>query len=327
MTATKFGIIGLGKMGSALALRAVDQGFSVAGYATKVKEPEKLLERGIEISPTLKKMIALLPSPRIVFLFITAGAAVDTTLRSLLPILGPGDVILDGGNSHFRDSMSRQSILASYKIGFIDCGTSGGPSGARSGPCFMIGGDPDDVQVVEPILKALAAADGYLHVGPPGAGHFAKLIHNAIEYGMLQSIAEGISLLEHSSFKIDLPAVLKNWSHGSVIRGWLIELMQRATLENPNWEKISPYVEDTGEVNWIVEEAVRQEIRIPAIAASVFELFSSRDMDETAIKSVSLLRHAFGGHPFGENAEVAEARRNGRGAIEILKEVLHKKAA
>jgi 6-phosphogluconate dehydrogenase len=237
---------------------------------------------------------------------------VDHVIESIVPNLSRGDILVDAGNSHFRDSRARQAGLAQRGIGFVDGGSSGGPVGARTGACFMVGGAPEDVERVEPILLRLSVPEGYLHAGPPGAGHFVKLIHNAIEFGMLQAIGEGVALLKASEYSIDLPALFHNWAHGSVIRGWLVELMEKGLRDFPDLGSVPSFVEDTGEVNWAIEEALKLEVPTPAISASINELFASRDSARVAHRAVSLLRHGFGGHPFGPDAAIAHERKTGK---------------
>jgi 6-phosphogluconate dehydrogenase len=308
----QLGIIGLGKMGSNLALQALAKGIRVTGYSKRIRDEPKLRGAGLLLAKDLIALTQELRSPRLILLFVPAGSAVDETLEALVPHLEPGDVVADAGNSHFRDSVRRQRRLAEQGIGFVDCGSSGGPAGALQGACFMVGGQDDAVHVAEPVLKALSVPGGFIHAGPPGAGHFVKLIHNAIEFGMLQAIGEGVALLRASDYELDLPGLFENWSHGSVIRGWLVELMAQGLRENPDLARISSHVEDTGEVNWVVEEALRRELPVPVIMHSVIELFSSRDRDKAASKAVAILRHGFGGHPFGEAPELAEERKKGR---------------
>jgi 6-phosphogluconate dehydrogenase len=217
------------------------------------------------------------------------------TLRDLL---SPGDVLVDGGNSHWEDSRRRHADFARLGIRFVDLGTSGGIRGARRGACFMAGGDADGYALVEPLLNDLAFDDhAALYVGEPGSGHFAKLIHNAIEFGMVQAIAEGVELLERSEFTLDLAALFDNWAHGSVIRSWLIELMRDALQQNPELERLSTYVEDTGEVKWVLEWALERDIPSPVITHSQQALMTYRDLAWPAAKAVALLRHGFGGHP------------------------------
>ncbi|MEE8173908.1 MAG: decarboxylating 6-phosphogluconate dehydrogenase [Dehalococcoidia bacterium] len=312
----EFGIVGLGKMGTNLALQAVGKGIRVVGFDPGIDSgrEEELRNEGVELSAAIKGLMELLRPPRTVFLYVPAGPTVDQVLRELVALLDEGDIVLDGGNSHFRDSQARQRRLARHGIGYVDCGTSGGLEGARQGACFMVGGEVDVVKVVEPVLKALAVPGGYTHVGKPGAGHFAKLVHNGIEFGMLQAIGEGFALLRKSEYEIDIAALFHTWAYGSVIRGWLVELMARGLRERQKegMANVSSYVEDTGEVNWLIEEALRMEVPIPVISESVMALFRSRDEDSAAAKAVAVLRHEFGGHPFGRAEAVARERRLGQ---------------
>lgn len=304
------GIIGLGKMGGNLALQAEEKGINVIGKA-RSKKPE-LEQAGVKIVNEYSAFSASLEHPRVIYLSLPAGPTVDTVLGELTPHLQNGDIIMDGGNSFYLDSIEREkNIWTQNKIYFLDCGTSGGLEGARHGACFMVGGKDEGIKVVEPILKMLAVPDGYLHTGQPGSGHFAKLVHNGIEFGMLQSIGEGVALLRGSSFNLDLQKIFENWSNGSVIRGWLVELMEKG-LREKSLEDIESYIEDTGEVNWLVLDAINKEIPIPIIAQSVMELFKSRMQESDAYKSIALMRHGFGGHPFGKDEGIIKERETSR---------------
>ena len=222
----KFGIIGLGKMGGNIALQAVEKSIIVVGKARHPK-PE-LSKKGVKIVKEYNELTDFLESPRIIFLSLPAGPTVDLVINELLPFLKKGDIIMDGGNSYYKDSMFRAAELSKQGICFVDCGTSGGVYGACHGACFMVGGKPEAVKICEPLLKTLAVEDGYLHCGESGSGHFAKLVHNGIEFGMLQAIGEGVELLEQGGdFSINLQQVFRVWSHGSVIRSWLVELMEK----------------------------------------------------------------------------------------------------
>src|SRR5919199_4282005 len=212
---TKLGIIGLGKMGGNLALQAIDKDIDVVGKA-RSRKPE-LEEKGVKVVSDYKSFVSYLGDPKVIYLSLPAGRTVDTILEELLPYLQQGDVIMDGGNSFYLDSIRREKELFTKGIYFLDCGTSGGLEAARHGACFMVGGKDEGIKIAEPILKSLAVKDGYVHTGHPGTGHFVKLVHNGIEFGMLQAIGEGVELLDKSGFKLDLTAVFKNWSHGSVI--------------------------------------------------------------------------------------------------------------
>lgn len=267
----KLGIIGLGKIGGNLALQAVEKDIAVVGKA-RHKKP-KIEEKGVKVVMDYRDFISFLDDPKVIYLSLPSGNTVDKVIDELMPFLKEGDVILDGGNSFYLDSMSREKRLWEKGIYFLDCGTSGGAEGARNGACFMVGGRTEAVKIAEPIMKILAVQNGFLHTGPPGSGHFVKLVHNGIEFGMLQAIGEGVSLLtRRNEFNLDIAKVFKNWSNGSVIRGWLVELMEKGLNEN-SLEMIESYVEDTGEVNWLVQDAINKEIPIPVISQSVMELF------------------------------------------------------
>ena len=292
----KFGIIGLGRIGGNLSLQAMEKGHQVVGHSLSKKELEDLSREGFEPAPTTKDLISKLKAPRIVFLYIPQGDPIDSVCQELMENLEIGDTVVDGGNSFWKNSVQRYEDFKNQGIQFLDCGTSGGLEGARKGACFMVGGDKAAFLIVEPILRDLAIKDGFMHIGPAGTGHFTKLIHNAIEFGMLQAIGEGVALLEASDYDIDLPGLMHNWSHGSVIRGWLIELMEKGLREN-KLEFLSPYVEDTREVRWAVEFALEKEVWIPAIAQSELAYYRSRDPESASSKAVALMRNGFGGHP------------------------------
>jgi len=306
---SQLGIIGLGKMGGNLALQAAEKGIGVVGKARNTK-PE-LEKRGVRVVDSYDSFVSFLKHPRVIYLSLPAGPTVDSVLDELAPSLEKGDVVMDGGNSFYLDSIEREGRLWARGVYFLDCGTSGGLEGARHGACFMVGGRSEGVKIAEPLLKMLAVPDGYLHTGKPGSGHFAKLVHNGIEFGMLQSIGEGVALLRASSFDLDLQKVFKNWSNGSVIRGWLVELMEKG-LREEDIEGIASYVEDTGEVNWLVQDAINKEVPIPVISQSVMELFKSRRHDGDAYRSIALMRHGFGGHPFGKDDGIIKERKTSR---------------
>lgn len=308
----EFGIIGLGRVGSSLAIHAAEKGIRVVGYAKEVAQLDALGGEGVGVVSSLADLVKSLAPPRVIFVSVPAGPAVDDVLHHLAPLLRRGDVAIDGGNSHFRDSIVRHRRLSEGGIGFVDCGTSGGPEGARGGACFMVGGEQDAVARTALILTKLAVPEGFIHVGPPGAGHFAKLVHNAIEFGMLQSIGEGVELMRRSDYQIDLADLFHAWSHGSVIRGWLVELMERGLREHPDFSDVPSCVEDTGEVNWALEEAIEKEVPMPAITQSVLALFTSRGGGSDASRAVALLRNQFGGHPFGPRPDIAKLRKTGK---------------
>ena len=294
----RVGIIGLGRMGASLALSAVERGHEVVGHDRDAEKAADLAQQGVEPAGSPADLVGRLSPPRIVLIYLPHGAPTEAMCAVLRDLLSPGDVVVDGGNSHWEDSRRRHADFAQRDIRFVDLGTSGGISGARHGACFMAGGDADSYALVEPLLNDLAFDDhAALYVGEPGSGHFAKLIHNAIEFGMVQAIAEGVELLERSEFTLDLAALFDNWAHGSVIRSWLVELMRDALEENPGLERLSTYVEDTGEVKWVLEWALERDIPSPVIADSQQALMTYRDLEWPAAKAVALLRHGFGGHP------------------------------
>jgi 6-phosphogluconate dehydrogenase len=307
----EFGVVGLGRMGGGLALQALGKGMKVAGFSRGGARPE-LIQAGLTEVHDPAGFRAALSPPRAVFLYIPAGPVVDETLDMLAGVLEPGDIAVDGGNSYWGDSIRRHARLGERGIHLLDVGTSGGIEGARRGACFMAGGQPDPVGRIEPILRALAVPGGYVHAGPPGAGHFAKLVHNGIEFGMLQAIGEGIDLLERHPARLDVAAVLGCWRHGSVIRSWLVDLMEEAYRAERGLERIPPYVEDTGEVDWLVADALRLEVPIPVIAQSVMQLFASRDDRRLWARAIAMMRHGFGGHPYGPDEAIRRERETGR---------------
>ena len=307
----EFGLVGLGRMGGSLALQALEKGMRVAGYDPGGAAAE-LAAAGLAACGELSGFRDHLQPPRALFLYVPAGPVVDQVLDQLAAQLEPGDVLVDGGNSYWGDSLRRYHRLQARGLHFIDLGTSGGVAGARHGACFMAGGEPGPIQRVEPILRKLAVADGYVHAGPPGAGHYTKLVHNGIEFGMLQAIAEGVSLLGGYRQALDLPGILRCWRHGSVIRSWLVDLLEQGWREKGGLERIPPYVEDTGEVNWLVSDAMRMEIPVPVIAAAVMQLSASRDDARDWARAIAVMRHGFGGHPYGADEAIRKARQTSR---------------
>ena len=307
----EYGIVGLGRMGGNLALQALERDIRVVGHTLEGVPPD-MVEAGIEEAASLQELKEKLSVPRAVFLYVPAGPIVDKLLDDLAAILDEGDVIVDGGNSYWGDSIRRHRRLKEQGIRLVDLGTSGGFEGARNGACFMAGGESEAVERIEPILRKLAVEDGYVHAGPPGAGHFTKLVHNGIEFGMLQAIGEGVDLLERYRDDLDVAEVLRCYRHGSVIRSWLMDLMEAAYRENGGTDEIPAYVEDTGEVNWLVDDALHMEVSIPVISQSVMQLFASRDSEKNWARAVAMMRHGFGGHPYGSDEAVVRERREGR---------------
>ncbi|EKD91606.1 MAG: hypothetical protein ACD_29C00471G0004 [uncultured bacterium] len=311
MSQLEFGVIGLGRMGGGLALQAMKKGMKVAGYDRNPPN-DALIKAGLIPAKNYQDFIQHLQSPRIIFIYIPSGPAIDNLMEELVGVLKAGDIVVDGGNSYWGDSIRRHKKYEAKGIHFLDLGTSGGLLGAETGACFMLGGTANEVSHVEPILKQLCVKDGYVHAGPPGSGHFVKLVHNGIEYGMLEAIGEGLSLLEACPLKINLQKTLDVYTHGSVIRSWLMELLRDGYRENQGVAKLNEYVDDTGEVNWLVDDAMHMEVSTPVIAQAVMNLIASRDGAHTSAKGIAMIRHGFGGHAYGHSQVSQDERYRGR---------------
>ena len=312
----EIGIVGLGTIGGNLAEQAIEKGIRVVGL--NPSERPELTEKGVPVYglDEFESFAEELEPPRKVYLSVPAGEMVDEDIEQLVPHLDGGDVVMDGGNSFWRDSIRREEVLwDEHGVYYLDTGTSGGLPGARNGACFMVGGREEGFERVEPILDELSVEGGLVHTGPPGSGHFVKLVHNGVEFGMLQSIAEGVELLEAGQWDLDLEAVFHNWANGSVIRSWLVELMEQELRDPSNeggFDEIPSHIEDTGEVNWLVQEAFKGETPIPVISQSVTELFKSRGQQRYAPKAVAAMRKGFGSHPYGEEEFIENERVTGR---------------
>jgi 6-phosphogluconate dehydrogenase len=283
----QLGMVGLGRMGSGMTGRLAQDGHDVKTYDPKVESTASSLE---ELASQLEK-------PRAVWLMIPAGKITEDAFQELLGILEPGDTIVDGGNSNFHDSQRRHAEAAERSLHFIDTGVSGGIWGIKVGFCLMVGGDDEPVQRLEPIFLSLAPQDGYAHVGPSGAGHFVKMVHNGIEYGLMQAYGEGFEILHASEFDLDLHEIAGIWRYGSVVRSWLLELLYAAfEQDGKDLEKIEGYVEDSGEGRWTIFEAINESVPAPAISAALYARFASRQDESFAAKVAAALRNQFGGH-------------------------------
>jgi 6-phosphogluconate dehydrogenase len=283
----KLGMIGLGRMGGNMAKRLEQDGHEIVGYARS----------GGGTASSVADLVGQLEPPRAVWLMIPAGKPTEDTVSELLGLLEAGDVIVDGGNANFRDSQRRHAVAEEHGIHFIDAGVSGGIWGLEVGYCLMIGGDADAVEIVAPAFETLAPADGWAHLGGPGAGHFVKMVHNGIEYGMMQAYAEGFELMFHSEFDLDLSEIAGIWRYGSVVRSWLLELLYAAfEAEGDDLARIEGYVEDSGEGRWTINEAINASVPVPVIASSLFARFASRREINFAAKVSAALRNQFGGH-------------------------------
>jgi 6-phosphogluconate dehydrogenase len=284
----KLGMVGLGRMGGNMTERLRRDGHEVETYARTA--PERTADSLIELATHLEQ-------PRVVWLMIPAGDPTEHAFKTLLPLLEDGDTIVDGGNSNFRDSQRRAAEANPKGVFFLDAGVSGGVWGLDNGYCIMVGGEEQGFQMVEPAIKTLAPEDGYAHVGPSGAGHFVKMVHNGIEYGLMQAYAEGFEIMNASEFALDLHEIAGIWRYGSVVRSWLLELLYAAFEEEGNdLEKIAGYVEDSGEGRWTVFEAINESVPAPVIAASLFARFASRQDESFGAKINAALRKQFGGH-------------------------------
>lgn len=294
----KIGFVGLGRMGFNMVTRLARGGHEiVATTRDQAKVREIAREPGVTGAATIEEMVAQLPAPRAVWVMVTAGEPTERVINDVANLLQPGDTIVDAGNSFYRDSMRRGRALAERGINFMDEGTSGGIWGLQNGYCLMIGGEREVFERLEPIFMTLAPPDGYLHCGPVGAGHFVKMIHNGIEYGMMQAFGEGFELLEKSPFDFDLQKIAHLWNQGSVVRSWLCELAERAFAKDPRLERIKGYVEDSGEGRWTIREAIDLDVPAPVITLALFERFHSRQEESFSAKVLAALRNEFGGHP------------------------------
>jgi 6-phosphogluconate dehydrogenase len=292
-------MIGLGRMGANMAQRLLRGGHKVVGYDPAEAARALLEKNGAETAASLEQMVAKLKTPRAVWLMVPAGEITDNTITSLVPLLAAGDVIIDGGNSNYRDTQRRAAMTAQRKIQYVDSGTSGGIWGLAEGYSLMIGGDEAVVERLRPIFETLAPAknQGWGRVGPVGSGHYTKMIHNGIEYGLMQAYAEGFSILQHKSeFKLDLHQIAEIWRYGSVVRSWLLDLTANALEKNPTLKGIAPYVADSGEGRWTVTDAIELGVSAPVITLSLLERLRSRDNDSFSDKLLAAMRNQFGGH-------------------------------
>ena len=295
----ELGMIGLGRMGANMTERLVRGGHRVVGYDPKLESRARIESIGAASATSVDALVAKLASPRTVWLMVPAGDITDSTITSLIPLLRPGDTIVDGGNSNYKDTLRRAGMLKEKEIGLVDCGTSGGVWGLAEGYSMMIGGDTQVVERLRPVFETLAPGKdaGWGRVGPVGSGHFTKMVHNGIEYGLMQAYAEGFSILDHKKdFALDLHQIAEIWRNGSVVRSWLLDLTSAALEKNPQLAGIAPYVSDSGEGRWTVAEAIDLDVPAPVIALSLIARLRSRDADSFADKLLAAMRHQFGGH-------------------------------
>jgi len=293
----KIGFVGLGKMGARMVQRLLGKGHEIVVFDRDRKSVEDLTSLGAKPAESLEKLAALLPVPRIVWIMVPAGEITRNVLQDLSELLEAGDIVVDGGNSNYRRTIQASKDLDRKGIRLLDIGTSGGVWGLTEGYCLMAGGDESAYLEVEPVLRSLAPADGYARVGPSGAGHFVKMVHNGIEYGLLQAYGEGFDLMAaKKEFSLDLPAIARLWQNGSVIRSWLLDLALRALAEEPGLESVRGYVEDSGEGRWTVSEALDLDVPAPVITLALLARFQSRREEAFSAKLIAALRNQFGGH-------------------------------
>jgi 6-phosphogluconate dehydrogenase len=280
-------MVGLGRMGGNMAERLRAHGHEVVGY--------DVFSDATDVA-TLEALVEALPAPRLVWVMVPAGEPTEDTVNSLAGLLAKGDVVIDGGNSNWRDSARRAGALVAKGIRFIDAGTSGGVWGRTEGYCLMVGGEPEAVAFAQPIFDALAPDGGFVHTGAAGTGHFTKMVHNGIEYGLMQAYAEGYELLARSGLDIDAKGALSAWREGSVVRSWLLDLLVRALDQRPGLDGLAPVAQDSGEGRWTVQEAIERGVATPVISAALYARFVSQDKENVAMRAIAALREQFGGH-------------------------------
>ncbi|HXR98900.1 MAG TPA: decarboxylating 6-phosphogluconate dehydrogenase [Terriglobales bacterium] len=292
----KLGMIGLGRMGGNMTQRLIEGGHQVVVYDPSTEAMKQATGLGALPASSLANLVTKLQAPRVVWMMVPSGAITTNTVNQLLTELKPDDILIDGGNSHYKDSVVHAEMAAKQQVHFLDAGTSGGVWGLKVGYCLMVGGERAAFDRAESIFKTLAPPDGYLYTGPAGSGHFVKMVHNGIEYGMLQAYGEGFEILEKSPYPVDLRAVAHLWNQGSVIRSWLCELAENAFAREPHLDSIRGYVDDTGEGRWTVQAALEQNVPAPVLTLSLLARIRSRQTESFSAKVIAALRNEFGGH-------------------------------
>jgi 6-phosphogluconate dehydrogenase len=283
-------------MGGNMAVRLIRNGHHVVGYARSERSRQEAASQGADVAASLEDLVKDLAPPRIVWVMVPAGDPTEQVVTQLGDLLEMGDIVVDGGNSLFRDSLRRAAELSHRGIRFVDAGVSGGVWGLKEGYCMMLGGDAEAIEPLRPALDALAPKEGWAHVGANGAGHFVKMVHNGIEYGLLQAYGEGFEILKTSVYELNLPRIAELWRHGAVVRSWLLDLLASALQKDPELRDVAGYVEDSGEGRWTVLTAIDQDVPAPVTALSLFARFASRQEESFSAKVIAALRHEFGGH-------------------------------
>jgi len=292
----RIGFIGLGRMGANMVRRLVRDGHEVVAFNRTPEKTREIMTEGAEGAFSVAELVAGLPAPRAVWIMVPAGDATEAMLDELMGVLEPGDTIIDGGNTNFHDDVRRHAKVGAKGVKYVDAGTSGGVWGLQNGYCLMVGGDSDAVEPLEPIFRTLAPADGYAHVGGPGAGHYVKMVHNGIEYGLMQAYAEGFEILHASDYKLDLGQIAGIWRYGSVVRSWLLELLVDALAKGQDFPGVKGWVADSGEGRWTVLEAMEHDVPAPIITLSLQARLRSRQDESYGAKVLAALRNEFGGH-------------------------------
>lgn len=293
----RIGMVGLGRMGAGMARRLLRGGHHIVGTDRNPQPMQQLQLEGMQVAASLPELVDKLPPPRAIWLSLPAGAITEAIIAELMPLLAADDVIVDSGNTHYHDDLRRAATLKAHGIHYVDQGTSGGVWGLEHGFSLMVGGEPEIVQRLEPVFLTLAPTNGYGHVGPVGAGHFVKMVHNGIEYGMMQAYAEGFEIMRAArQFDLDLHQIATIWNHGSVVRSWLLELAERALAQDPDLKALKGYVEDSGEGRWTVQAAIDFDVPAPVITLALMQRFVSRQEESFAAKVLAALRNQFGGH-------------------------------
>ncbi|MGA3352166.1 MAG: phosphogluconate dehydrogenase (NAD(+)-dependent, decarboxylating) [Acidimicrobiales bacterium] len=304
----KIGMVGLGKMGANMSRRLIEKGHQVVGFDLGAEARAAVASYGADTAATLEEMAAKLSPPRVAWVMVPSGKPTDDTVSALGGLFATGDIVIDGGNSNYKKAAPYATQLAERGVQFIDAGTSGGVWGLENGYCLMVGGSPEAVKLAEPIFLALAPEGGYAHVGPVGAGHFVKMVHNGIEYGLMEAYAEGFELMAKADeFALDLHEIAAIWRYGSVVRSWLLDLAELALRPGAGFEDIEPYVVDSGEGRWTLQEALERDVPVPVIAASLFRRYESREDNSYGLRLLAALRNQFGGHAVVRAGEKASS--------------------
>jgi 6-phosphogluconate dehydrogenase len=312
----QIGLIGLGRMGMNMGRRWIKGGHEVVAFNRTYAKTEELAKDGAKPAKTMKDMVTALKTPRIVWLMLPAGAATEEHLKEVMDLLSPGDLVVDGANNYFKDDLKHAEWLKKKDIRFVDAGVSGGIWGLKLGYCTMVGGDAASVQRLKPLLDTLAPKDGWLHCGDVGGGHFVKMVHNGIEYGMMQAYAEGFEILQAGPYKPDSQKVAHLWNQGSVVRSWLLELAEEAFSKDPKLSNVAGYVEDSGEGRWTLQQAIDSGVAAPVLSASIFQRFVSRQEDPFSFRLLAALRNEFGGHAVQAPGQVKREASAGAGQVQ-----------